>query len=72
MTQDTKIKAVGHTADAAWKAYANDFDNLTDAQVDVETRQAERDLENAEDWLEAVASWEAAGRPRSKAEGRAS
>lgn len=54
-------------SDPAWKRYANDFDAMTDIQVEVETMQAEQDLENAEDWLEAVASWKAAGKPRSKA-----
>jgi hypothetical protein len=48
----------------AWRGYANDFNNLTDEQVDQITREEEEKLETAETWLEAVASWEAAGRPR--------
>lgn len=47
-----------------WKEYANDFDNLSDREVEEETQKALRELDEAESWLEAVASWEAAGRPR--------
>jgi hypothetical protein len=54
-------------SEPAWKKYSNDFDAMSDVQIEVETRQAEQDLENAENWLEAVASWKAAGQPRSKA-----
>lgn len=49
----------------AWKAYAADFDAMSDQEIEHETRIAENDLAEAESWLEAVASWEAAGRPRS-------
>lgn len=48
----------------AWKRYQNDFDAMTDEEVAEETRRSEDQLAEAEDWLEAVASWEAAGRPR--------
>ena len=48
-----------------WKQYAADFNAMTDAQIAAES-EAERDkIEEAESWLEAVASWEAAGKPRS-------
>jgi len=48
-----------------WKKYAADFNAMSDAEVERE-RNAEREkLEEAEDWLEAVAAWEAAGKPRS-------
>jgi hypothetical protein len=41
---------------------------MTDAQVADETRHSQNQLDEAEEWLEAVAAWEAAGRPR-KGEG---
>ena len=49
---------------ATWVAYAADFDALSDNEIEQETRKAEHELEEAEGWLEAVASWEAAGKPR--------
>jgi hypothetical protein len=66
----------------AWKRYAGDFNHLTDEQIEFECESARIDLAyfaetgvveiagpllDAEDWLEAVASWEAAGRPRKAA-----
>jgi hypothetical protein len=51
-------------SEAVWKRYQNDFNNLTDAQIDDETRRCRDAVEEAEDWLEAVAAWEAAGKPR--------
>lgn len=50
--------------DDAWKKYAADFNGMTDAEIAASVRDAEEQLNEAEDWLEAVASWEAAGRPR--------
>lgn len=37
---------------------------MTDNDVIDETRRMENQLEEAEEWLEAVAAWEEAGRPR--------
>lgn len=48
----------------AWKEYRNDFNAMSDEEIEHETRIAQNDLDEAESWLEAVASWEAAGRPR--------
>ncbi len=48
----------------AWKQYAGDFDSLTDEQIEAECESAQNDLAEAEDWLEAVASWKEAGKPR--------
>lgn len=56
--------------DDAWKRYAADFDAMTDEEIDHETRRSEEQLAEAEDWLEAVASWENAGRPRSQKENK--
>lgn len=52
--------------DDAWKEYAADFNTLTDEQIAYEVSQSQTVLEEAESWLEAVASWEAAGKPRFK------
>lgn len=51
----------------AWKRYEGDFNSLTDEQIESECGDAEESLAEAEDWLEAVASWEAAGKPRKAA-----
>jgi len=59
---DPKTAAVPQTE--AWREYENDFNGMTDEEVEEERRSAEADRDEAESWLEAVASWEAAGRPR--------
>ncbi|MEW9855945.1 hypothetical protein [Novosphingobium sp. M1R2S20] len=48
----------------AWKRYQGDFNAMTDGEVDEVTEECRRQVEEAEDWLEAVASWKAAGKPR--------
>lgn len=48
----------------AWERYAADFRAMTDAEINEETERSRREVEEHEDWLEAVASWEAAGKPR--------
>ena len=48
----------------AWKEYAADFRNMTDAEIERESDRARREVEEHENWLEAVASWKAAGKPR--------
>jgi hypothetical protein len=50
--------------DSAWKRYEGDLNAMSDEDIEIETRRAEDMLAEAEDWLEAVASWKAAGRPR--------
>jgi hypothetical protein len=49
---------------AAWQQYANDFNALTDEEIEAECDQCRRDIDEAESWLEAVAAWEADGKPR--------
>jgi hypothetical protein len=49
---------------ATWQQYANDFNALTDEQIEGECDQCRRDIDEAESWLEAVAAWEADGKPR--------
>lgn len=48
--------------------FQNDFDAMSDNDVIAETRRMEDQQAEAEDWLEAVAAWEAAGKPRSPKE----
>lgn len=49
-----------------WKKYAADFNALTDAEIESESENSRREVEEGEEWLEAVASWQAAGKPRAK------
>ncbi len=51
----------------AWKQYAADFNALTDEEVEEERQRAQDLVDEQESWLEAVASWEAAGKPRDRA-----
>lgn len=48
----------------AWKRYAADFNAMSDEEIERDSEECRQQVEEAEDWLEAVASWEAAGRPR--------
>jgi hypothetical protein len=48
----------------AWKQYASDFSILSDEEIARETEDARDRVVEDESWLEAVASWEAAGKPR--------
>ena len=50
--------------DDIWKQYAGDFNAMTDAEIQEEVNDEQNKLDEAESWLEAVASWIAAGRPR--------
>lgn len=52
----------------AWKEYAADFSCMTDEEIEKETRHSQDMVDEHEAWLEAVASWEQAGRPRNKDE----
>ena len=55
-----------HKQETGWSMYQNDFDAMSDEDIEHETEVCRHDLEEAESWLEAVAAWEAAGRPRTK------
>jgi hypothetical protein len=50
----------------AWQEYRGDFDSMSDEEIAEEVRSAETQLDEAESWLEAVHSWEAAGKPRNQ------
>jgi hypothetical protein len=49
---------------ATWQQYAADFNALTDEGIEDECDQCRRVIDEAESWLEAVAAWEADGKPR--------
>jgi hypothetical protein len=55
--------------DDIWEEYAADFDSMTDAEVQAEVDREQFKMDEAESWLEAVASWIAAGRPRAAHKG---
>jgi hypothetical protein len=50
--------------DDAWREYTDDFDALSDIEVEEEVEMELEKLKKAESWLEAVRLWKAAGRPR--------
>jgi hypothetical protein len=49
-----------------WTKFQGDFDAMTNAEIEAVTREEQAKVDDAEEWLEAVAAWEAAGRPRTK------
>jgi len=55
--------------DNLWKKYAGDFNSMTDDEVDDAVSDEQEKLNEAEEWLEAVASWKAAGKPRRPTDG---
>lgn len=48
----------------AWKEFKGDFNAMTDEEIIEASSQARNNIDFAETWLEAVQSWEAAGKPR--------
>lgn len=51
-------------ANEHWKQYASDFNAMSNAEIDAECERCWSEMAELEDWLEAVASWKAAGMPR--------
>lgn len=49
---------------SVWSKFQNDFNAMSNNDVIEETRRMADQLDEAEEWLEAVAAWEAAGSPR--------
>ena len=45
----------------AWKKYEGDFNSMTDDEIAKEVSDEQDKIAEAEDWLEAVASWEKSG-----------
>lgn len=50
----------------AWKEYEGDFNAMSDEEVEQELNRALEEISEQESWVEAVASWKAAGCPRTK------
>ena len=48
----------------AWKQFEADFNAMSDAEIASEVESCRNLVDEAESWLEAVTSWEAAGKPR--------
>jgi hypothetical protein len=68
--QNVTAQAIEPCAQIAdtWKEYAGDFNSMTDEEVERERQRAQDEVDEHESWLEAVASWEAAGKPRKAVE----
>lgn len=47
-----------------WKQFSGDFNSMSDKEIEAEVEIAENHVAENEAWLEAVASWKAAGKPR--------
>lgn len=54
------------TRSPIWAKFANDFNAMSDAQIKSESDMFRDQLDEAEEWLEAVEAWKAAGSPRGK------
>lgn len=52
----------------AWHKFRNDFIAMSDEEIKAETDAMTAQVEEAEEWLEAVAAWTAAGKPRNPEE----
>lgn len=48
----------------AWEDFKGDFNSMTDEEIEYEVRVSQQMIDEHEAWLEAVASWKAAGKPR--------
>lgn len=48
----------------AWKQYRGDFNAMTDEEIEREFMIAFDTVAVEEEWMEAVVSWKAAGKPR--------
>lgn len=47
-----------------WKKYAGDFNSMTDEEIEIDIRHAQDIVDEEQGWLDAVASWIKAGKPR--------
>lgn len=48
----------------SWKQYAGDFNSMTDEEIERETQSAQDLIDENTSWVEAVALWKIAGKPR--------
>lgn len=53
--------------DNAWEKYRGDFNSMTDEQIEEAIKDAQAIIDREEAWVEAVASWKKAGKPRGPA-----
>lgn len=51
-------------SEETWKRYEEEFNTLTDEEIAEETSYCLGEVVEVQDWLDALASWNAAGRPR--------
>lgn len=47
-----------------WKEYEGDFNSMTDEEIEAELTVSQNYVDEHTSWIEAVASWKAAGKPR--------
>lgn len=52
------------TSNTAWSRHQGSFNSMTDEEVERECREAQDRIDQDEEWLEAVAAWKKAGKPR--------
>lgn len=50
--------------DNAWYKFRGDFNSMTDEQIEKSAKEHQEKIDDAEEWLEAIAAWKAAGKPR--------
>ena len=48
----------------AWRQYAADFEAMTNKKIEDERQRSQYQIAIEKEWLDAVAAWKAAGRPR--------
>lgn len=48
----------------SWENYKGDFNSMTDEEVDTAEAEAQDRIDTETEWVEAVAAWKAAGKPR--------
>ena len=53
----------------AWEQYKADFNAMSDEEIASEVEQSQALVDENQDWIDAVAAWKAAGRPRDNSKG---
>ena len=49
-----------------WIKFKDDFNNMTDEKIDRELERAQREVDEYEEFIEAVVAWKADGKPRNQ------
>lgn len=47
-----------------WQNFKNDFNSMTDEEVEEEIKDLQDTVDHALEWLDAAYSWKKAGKPR--------